>query len=327
MTNRLDLDTRLARYLADEAPPRAPERLIDTTRRGLLGTPQRRRHGIVPWRWSAAMPWQAGWVAAVLLIAIGAALLVGRSGPSVGVAPPVSPSPSPAAPSASPSGSPSASPSTAASPCPSGQGSCLGQLQPGTYTSSTFQPAVRYTVPGGWMNTLDVRGELDLSYGAGGQYRYPDGLTFHDGISIFRRPVAESTASFAPQAGIGTTAGELAAWLAAHPDLVASDPTPVTIGGASGQRLTLSLPTGTRTAPDHCTTDHGEPRCASLFLSSDPDANYGFGLVGPESVVVFLLDLPSAETVMVVIDDVDGVDQPMLEAAAMPIVNSLSFSP
>ena len=101
----------------------------------------------------------------------------------------------------------------------------------------------------------------------------------------------------------------------------------MTIGGASGFRLTLSVPAGTRTTPDHCTTDHGEPRCASLFLSSDPAATYGFGLVGPEIAVVFLLDTPSGDTVMVVIDDVDGVNQPALEAAAMPIVNSLAFSP
>ncbi len=112
----------------------------------------------------------------------------------------------------------------------------------------------------------------------------------------------------------------------AHPDLDATNPTPVTIGGASGVRLTISVPAGT-TATDHCATDHGEPRCASLFLGGDPAATFGFGLVGPEIADVFLLDTPSGDTVMVVIDDVDGVDQPGLEAAAMPIVNSLSFSP
>ena len=58
-----------------------------------------------------------------------------------------------------------------------------------------------------------------------------------------------------------------------------------------------------------------------------PRRSYGFGLVGPETAVVYLLDTPSGDTVMVVIDDVDGVDQPALEAAALPIVNSLVFSP
>jgi hypothetical protein len=42
---------------------------------------------------------------------------------------------------------------------------------------------------------------------------------------------------------------------------------------------------------------------------------------------VYLLDSPSSDTVMVVIDDVDGVDQAGLVAAATPIVNSVAFGP
>ena len=207
------------------------------------------------------------------------------------------------------------------------RGSCLGPLRSGTYESTSFVPTLRYTVADGWTNTLDQRGQLDLQYAAGGEYTYPDGITFHDGISIFRRPVAESATSQTPEPGVGTRADDLSQWLAGHPDVVVSAPTPVAIGGASGFRLTVSLPTGTRTAPDHCTADHGEPRCASLFLSSDLAATFGFGLVGPEVAVVYLLDLPSGDTVMVVIDDVDGVDGSGLEAAAMPIVTSMSFVP
>jgi hypothetical protein len=318
MTVRPDLETRLSQFLVSEAPARAPERLVEVTRRGLAGTPQRRRIRLLPVRMWSALLTPAGLAVSVAVIALVATTFVisTRSVPSVGIAPSPSPSPSPTPP-----------PSPAPSACPPGQGTCLGPLVPGTYRSTSFLPAFSYAVTTGWAKTGDNRGELDLQYAAGGQYTYPDGLTFHDGISVFRRPVAESAAIREPLAGIGTTAIALARWLAGHPDLVASARTPVTIGGASGYRLTLSLPTGTRTAPDHCTTDHGEPRCASLFLSSDPNATYGFGLVGPERAVVFLLDLPSRDTVMVVIDDVDGVRQPELEAAAMPIVNSLSFSP
>jgi len=58
----------------------------------------------------------------------------------------------------------------------------------------------------------------------------------------------------------------------------------------------------------------------------DPDW-YSFGIVGPETAVVYLLDVPSGDTVMVVIDDVDGVDRDLLVAAATPIVNSLVFTP
>jgi hypothetical protein len=130
-----------------------------------------------------------------------------------------------------------------------------------------------------------------------------------------------------PLDGVGKKATDLAEWLAGHVDLDASTPVPVTVGTATGHRLVISVPTGARTAPDHCTTDHGEPRCVSLFLGDDPAATYGFGLVGPEIAVVYLLDLPSGDTVMVVIDDADGVDQGGLVAAATPIVNSLVFSP
>ena len=174
---------------------------------------------------------------------------------------------------------------------------------------------------------MDVRGEFDLQWSAGGQHRYPDGLTFHDGISVFRRPVAESSTTRTPATGVGKSANDLARWLAAHVDLSASAPTAITIGGASGFRVLLSVPTGTRSVPDHCTTDHGDPRCVSLFLSDDPAAYYGFGLVGPEIAVVDILVVPSGDTVLVVIDDADGINQPELEAAAIPVVNSLESSP
>jgi hypothetical protein len=168
---------------------------------------------------------------------------------------------------------------------------------------------------------------VDLSYLAGGVYRYPDGTSFHDGISIFRRPVAESSVSRSPVNGVGKTARDLAQWLDGHVDLDVSGLTPVSVGGASGYRINVSAPTGPRTSPDHCTADHGEPRCESLFISDDPAASFGFGIVGPESAIVYLLDAPSGDTVLVVIDDVDGADRAELTAAAMPVVESIVFAP
>ena len=87
------------------------------------------------------------------------------------------------APATSPSPRPSPSPSAISGPvCPIGRGSCRGPLQPGTYQSRSFDPAVTFTVADGWENTLDQGHQLDLSYTAGGQYTYPDGTTFHDEI-------------------------------------------------------------------------------------------------------------------------------------------------
>lgn len=311
MTDRPDLEARLSRFLVDDAPPRAPERLVETARERVAGTRQRRRAGLVAGRlWTALLTPVGAVAAALLVVAVGVvAISLGGSGSSVG------------------SASSSPSPTSSLYPCPRDQGTCLGPLESGTYDSTTFQPAVHYTVPEGWDNTLDNRGQLDLQYVAGGQYVYPDGVTFHDAISIFRQPVAESPLEAVPLPGIGKTTNDLAQWLVGHDDLDATTPTPVTIGAATGYRLTLRVPTGPRASPDKCTTDHGEPRCVTLFISDDLQATYGFGLVGPETAVVYLLDTPSGDTVMVVIDDVDGVDQSGLEAAALPVVNSLAFSP
>jgi hypothetical protein len=321
MTDRIDLDTRLTTWLTEDAPQRAPERLIHATRDHVAATGQ---VGRMRWLGGLLPPFTLRPIvaAAVLvgatIIGIASLSLVSQAPPSIG-SKPATPSASPRTASASPSPSPFA--------CPPGQGSCLGPLQPGVYPTSAFVPQLGYTVPAGWVNTLDTLGQVDLSFTAGGDYTYPDGITFHDGISIFRKPVAESAATRTPLKGIGKTTQALAQWLDGHVDLDASGLTPVSVGAARGYRITLSLPTGPRNSPDHCTADHREPRCESLFLSDDPAATYGFGLVGPETAVVYLLDAPLGDTVMVVIDDVDGVDAAGLRAAATPIVNSLTFTP
>jgi hypothetical protein len=321
MSERPDLDARLTGWLIEEAASRAPARLIHATRERVEATQQVGGGRWLGLRIGSLTLGQAA-VAAALLVAV----VVGVTSLSSNRAPSVGTNPSSAAPSSSlPPSPPSSSPSPFV--CQSGQGTCLGPLEPGTHSTNSFVPTIRYTVPAGWVNTGDSRGEMDLLYSAGGQYQYPDGLIFHDAISIFRRPVAESSTSRAPLKGIGKKAKDLADWLHGHVDLVASAPTPVTIGGARGYRVVISLPTGTRTKPDHCTSDHGEPRCESLFMSDDPAAFYGFGIVGPEVAVAYLLDAPSGDTVMVVIDDVDGVDQAGLVAAATPTVNSVVFAP
>jgi len=195
----MDLDARLARFLEDVAPRDVPDRLVMATREAIAETPQRGvRRGLVP-RFSSFVIAPAGSLAAVVAVVVLGSILVlsNRFGPGVAA----TPAPVASAPSNPPSSSESsldASPS--ASACPTETEPCVPELQPGVHASTAFLPAVRYTVPAGWVNTLDDRGQFDLRFAAGGQYRYPDGLTFHDGISIFRRPVAELTVVVATNA-------------------------------------------------------------------------------------------------------------------------------
>lgn len=262
--------------------------------------------------------------AAVAVLAV-ASLTLNRFGPSIWVG--STPTPTPIA-----TQSLNLPPSPSPYPCGQGTGTCAGNLQPGTYSTNGFQPVFRYTVPPGWQNDLDVHSMVVLLDAAGGKYTYPDGATFHDGIYVFRAPNATSATSRTVVNGVGTKAGDLSRWLYGHVDLVPSSPAPVTIGGASGFRLEIALPTTAHTSSDRCTADHGEPRCESLFVSNVAAATPGgpdwfdFGMVGPETAVIYLLDVPSGDTVMVVIDDVDGVDRDALIGAATPIVNSFVFT-
>jgi hypothetical protein len=101
--DRLDLDARMTRFLVDEAPSRAPERLIHATRDRVAATPQRRGSWLswrVP-RTAAGRMLTAGGLLAVGLIATALALS-SRSGSSIASTPSPSPAttaaPSPSAP-------------------------------------------------------------------------------------------------------------------------------------------------------------------------------------------------------------------------------------
>ena len=336
MTDTTRVDAALARWLTEEATVRAPQRLVHETRMRIAATPQRR-----VFRGSIGLPRYMEWRRLANLAVVGALLLavgfwsfyISSTGPAQSPASTASmPSTSSPVPSTSSPVAPTPSPIptlTAVRPyeCKSSNGTCLGPLPAGVYEPTTFKPTFRFSVPEGWSNPYDVPGQFDLSYDAGGQYTYPDGVEFHDALSIFANPVAESSALQEPISGVGTSAAALSSWLSTHQDLVTTAPKEVSIGGATGFVLDLSLPTGSRTAPDHCTSDHGEPRCESLFIGADPQATYGFGLVGPESAVVYLLDLPSGGTLMLAIDDVDGIDAVGLVQAATPVVESIGFAP
>jgi hypothetical protein len=318
MTDTSRLDSALSGWLAEEAAVRAPQRLVHETRARIAATPQRRvMRG--PLAWPRSITWRPlvtlGVIGVLVLAVASLSVYLARNGPAQSTSPAPTPSPVPTL--------------TAVQPfeCERARGTCLGPLTAGVYQTTTFEPRVRFSVSAGWSNLYDVPGQFDLSYDAGGQYTYPDGITFSDSLSMFANPVAESATNAAPLSGVGTSAADLASWLAAHQDLVATTPKGVEIGGATGFMLEISLPSGPRSAPDHCTTDHGEPRCESLFVGADPQANYGFGLVGPESAVVYLLDVPGGGTVLLAIDDVDGVDAAGLIQAATPIVESLDFTP
>jgi hypothetical protein len=190
---------------------------------------------------------------------------------------------------------------------------CLGPLEEGTYTSQRFEPALTFTVPAGWNNPWDTRGAFDLwTPGWSDGYEDPDDpliyLGPHPGLRVVRDPRPEAKEGCV-DATVGTSASELATWVANHPAIAAGAPSPVEVGGLTGYQLDVSLADTWR---ESCP---GGPAAVYLF-----GAFYLRDQKYPEHATkrLILLDLPDGGSVLIVIDGTQ-VD------AAMPVVRSFSF--
>ncbi len=132
---------------------------------------------------------------------------------------------------------------SAASPCPNPHGGvCLGDLAAGTYSTTSFEPKLSYTVPKGWANGEDLPGNVLLSRiedpeeGAwGGSY-----------IGVYQNVRAPSLCAEETQPGVGTSAAEIAAWYRTVPGLEIVRDVPVSVGGLSGIVLDFRVGDGWR---------------------------------------------------------------------------------
>ncbi len=202
-------------------------------------------------------------------------------------------------------GGPTGTPTPAPTPAPSA-------LPPGTYTSSAFQPAVTYTVPAGWRIASDSADYFALQPLA-------SDLT---GIHFFRDPLAASQDAACPtsaEPGVGKLSLEMATWIRGLPGIIASSPRIVTVGGLRGVELDLALNSGWTAS---CPFANGIPT-VPLFVGA---GSLRWAIAGNERLRIDLLDVPDGGTVVVDVDAFDGTLMDGLLAAAVPIVQSLSFA-
>ena len=190
---------------------------------------------------------------------------------------------------------------------------CFGPLEEGTYTSQRFEPALTFTVPVGWNNPYDTRGSFDLwTPGWSDGWDDPDDpgiyLFDHPGLSLFRDVRPREGCSDGVYATVGTSAIEVATWVAAHPGIAAGAPSPVEVGGLSGYQLDVSIAETWRSCPID-----GAPATVPLFdqLSLIEHPRYA-------TMRLIVLDLPDGGSVLIAIDG-KQVD------AAMPVVRSFEF--
>jgi hypothetical protein len=192
---------------------------------------------------------------------------------------------------------------------------CLGPLDEGTYTSQRFEPALTFTVPAGWNNPWDTRGAFSLwtpGWSDGSEDPDDPGIYLfdHPGLSVRRDPRPDEGCSPHTDATVGTSALEVATWVANHPGIATEAPSPVEVAGLTGYLLDVSLADRWR---ESCP---GGPAAVWLFedLYLRDQNKY------PEfaTMRLILLDLPDGGSVLIAIDGTQ-VD------AAMPVVRSFEF--
>jgi hypothetical protein len=139
---------------------------------------------------------------------------------------------SPAAVEPSDSAQPSATP--APPNCPTGGGgSCLGPLEPGTYTTEEMVIPITYTVPEGWANYEDLPGNFLLVPPSGTLAGVNPGTSDFIGVYI-GVAAAMGDCGEAPQPDVDTTPEAMMAWYADLPGLNMSAPKTVELGGLNG---------------------------------------------------------------------------------------------
>jgi hypothetical protein len=130
------------------------------------------------------------------------------------------------------------------SACPVPQsGTCRGVLGAGTYTSQSFQPRLRFTVPKRWANYLDVSG-LYLLQPPGSK---PPGNSIAGSFIGLETSVApEASDCQSPVSGVKRSPAAIVKWMKSRRSLVVRDVRPAHLGGLSGLVFEVRMRRGTK---------------------------------------------------------------------------------
>ncbi len=125
-------------------------------------------------------------------------------------------------------------------------GECLGDLKPGTYRTSVFQPTIRYRVDKGWVNAEDLPGNFWLYRSDDSQ----DGFVGGSYLGIYTGARIPKDCREAWEPRVDDSPEEMRQWYVDHPGLEVTNQREVTVGGLRGVSLDLALAPGyERTCP------------------------------------------------------------------------------
>jgi len=305
MTQQRDIERLLDTWFADGSSV-APDRLIDVVTDRIERQPQRpawrldRRHlGMSSYAKFAAA------IAAVVLVAVVGYNLLPGSTRFGGPAPSQTPSVPP--PSATPTATPSAAASATAvfpawyTPKPDDGGA--GILTAGSHATSSFLPALTYTVPAGWVNHSDGSYFGLFPDTPGNQAEFARSGEPADGIVMG----TIDTPYFVCKGleNYRGTAAEMAAAAAANEILMVSDVVDVTVGGLTGKRFDVRI----------------DPAWDGKCPGDPPGSGYA-----DSRTRVFFLDNPGRGVLVIFVGSMHAADHEAFLAPAMQIVESFDFT-
>jgi len=179
-------------------------------------------------------------------------------------------------------------------------GSCVGELTPGTHSSTTFRPALTYTVPLGWTNYTDHPGVFGL-VPPGSDWEAVDNdradyILAETHIATSREGCADGPSKI-------RTPAAFARWLAHEPGLQTTKPAPVTVGGLSGVVVDIRMRKDWNKA---CGWSHGVPAAQVLWGLAPSPKGLAHGMYPQPMVMRLYLLAYRGGTLGIEIDEVKG---------------------
>lgn len=207
-------------------------------------------------------------------------------------------------------------------------GSCLGDLQPGSHVTNFFHAylaapdQLAYVVPEGWSNTTD-----DTTYVLAKRNATPNtAVVMYSGV--FPQSQADECVDAASTA-VDRSAKSLADWLTTLPGLVTTEPTAIKLGALTGFVVDVSIAPGwTQT----CSNGQGKPVVNTFTSGSEPGGPYHPGtayrvsLIGAARDRYVLIDLSDGNTLLIDMTAPDKATWDALLPEAMPIVETFRFT-
>jgi hypothetical protein len=216
--------------------------------------------------------------------------------------------------------------------CPNPASLCGSELTPGRHVSAYFWPITSastiggrfaYVVPAGWSVVLDS----DVSFFLGRPNDSGD-----TGIFVALDVAAQSQAADCPdgrEPGVATTATAITDWLSQLPGLITTEPSPITIDGAQGRAIDVSVAEDFTQQCSFYGTG-GMDRVVGTLTNWQSGSQGSFvreAMAGDGHATYVILDLPGGHNIVIIVNAPNEGTWTEFKAAAMPIIESFRFTP